>query len=115
VVFPFGSLFLQISLSSETILDHIADYLKFISSAPSFWFTLDTRYDHGCHLANRFRLETNDYEVLLIIAGLASYTRFGFKIKPTAWRRFLGGQRGSADAPQTIRERGGARQAPMQQ
>jgi hypothetical protein len=60
-------------------------------------------------------VETNDYEVLLIIAGLASYTRFGFKIKPTAWRKFLGGQRGSADAPQTIRERGGARQGPMQQ
>ena len=50
-------------------MDHIADYLKFISSAPSFWFTLNTRYDHGCHLANRFRLETNDYEVLLIIPG----------------------------------------------
>ena len=38
-------------------------------------------------------METNHYKVLLIIAGLASYTRFGFKIKPTAWRRFLGGQR----------------------
>jgi hypothetical protein len=78
-------------------LDHIADYLKFISSAPSFWFTLDTRYDHGCQLADRFRLEPNDYEVLLVIAGLASYTRFGFKIKPTAWRKFLGGHRFAVD------------------
>jgi hypothetical protein len=85
------------SLSSESILDHIADYLKFISSAPSFWFTLDTRYDHGCHLADRFRLEPNDYEVLLVIAGLASYTRFGFKIKPTAWRKFLSGHRFAVD------------------
>jgi hypothetical protein len=28
---------------------------------------------------------------LLVIAGLASYTRLGFAIKPTAWRKFLGG------------------------
>ncbi len=33
------------SLSSESILDHIADYLKFISDAQSFWFTLNTSYD----------------------------------------------------------------------
>ncbi len=33
------------SLSSKSILDHIADYLKFISKAQSFWFTLNTSYD----------------------------------------------------------------------
>ena len=33
------------SLSSKSILDHIADYLKFISDAQSFWFTLNTSYD----------------------------------------------------------------------
>ena len=33
------------SSSSESILDHIADYLKFISDAQSFWFTLNTSYD----------------------------------------------------------------------
>ncbi len=32
-------------LSSESILDHIAEYLKFISDAQSFWFTLNTSYD----------------------------------------------------------------------
>jgi hypothetical protein len=91
VVFPFGSQILQMSSSSESILDHIADYLKFISSAQSFWFMLNTSYNHDCHLASRFRLELNDYKVLLVIAGLASYTQFGFAIKPTAWRKFLGG------------------------
>jgi hypothetical protein len=55
-------------------LDHIADYLRFLSDAPSFWFTLNTSYDHGCHLATQFRLEPNNYEMLLIVAGLASYT-----------------------------------------
>ena len=36
-------------------------------------------------------MEPNDYEVLLIVAGLAHYTRFGFAMKPTAWTKFLGG------------------------
>ena len=51
-----------------TILDHIAEMLRFISNTQSFWFTLDTSYNHGWHLANRFRLESNDYEALLIVA-----------------------------------------------
>ena len=36
-------------------------------------------------------MEPNDYEVLLVVAGLAHYTRFGFAMKPTAWSKFLGG------------------------
>ena len=72
-------------------MDHIANFLKFISSAQSFWFLLNTSYDHGCHLASRFRLDPDEYEALLIVAGLASYTRFGFQIKADAWRKFLGG------------------------
>ena len=72
-------------------MDHIADFLKFISNTQSFWFTLNTSYNHGCHLTNRFRLEPNDYEVLLVVASLAHYTRFGFAMKPTACSKFLGG------------------------
>ena len=85
------------SSSSEALLDPIADFLKFNSSAQSFWFTLDTSYDHGFHLASRFRLDPEEYEALLIVAGLASYTRFGFQIKADAWRKFLGGRRFVAD------------------
>ena len=73
------------SLRSEALLDHIADFLKFISSAQSFWFLLNTSYDHGCHLANRFLLDSKEYEVLPIVAGLAHYTRFGFAMKLTDW------------------------------
>jgi hypothetical protein len=58
---------------------------------------LDTRYNHGCHLANRFRLEPNDYKVLLIVTGLAHYTRFGFAMKPTTWSKFLGGHQFASD------------------
>ncbi len=85
------------STSCESILDHIAEYLQFISDAQSFWLTLNTSYGHGFHLAHRFRLEPNDYEVLLVVAVLASYTRLGFVIKPTAWRKFLGGHRFAVD------------------
>jgi hypothetical protein len=52
---------------------------------------LETSYNHGCHLANQFRLELNDYEVLLVVAGLVHYTRFGFSMKPPAWMKFFGG------------------------
>jgi hypothetical protein len=79
------------SSSSETLLDHIANFLEFISNTQSFWFSLNMSYDHGCHLTSRFRLDPNDYKVLLDVAGLAHYTRFGFAIKPTPWRMFLGG------------------------
>jgi len=73
------------SSRSEDLLDHIANFLKFISSAQSFWFS-DTSYNHGCHLASCFCLDP-----WLIVTGLTSYARFGFHIKPSAWRQFLGG------------------------
>ena len=53
------------SSRSEALLDHIADFLKFISSAQSFWFLLNTCYNYGCHLTNRFRLDPNEYKVVL--------------------------------------------------
>ena len=81
------------SSRSEALLDHIADFLKFISNTQSYWLTLITSYDHGCHLANRFRLDQKEYEAVLIVAGLANYTRFGFQIKANMWRKFLGGHR----------------------
>jgi hypothetical protein len=59
------------SSSSESILDHIADYLKFIPGAQSFWYMLNMSYNHDCHLASQFRLEPNKCEVLLVVAGLA--------------------------------------------
>jgi len=40
-------LILEMSLSSEALLDHIADFLEFISSAQSFWFSLNTSFDQG--------------------------------------------------------------------
>jgi hypothetical protein len=39
--------------------------------------------NHGCHLTNQFRLEPNKFKVLLVVASLAHYTRFGFTMKLT--------------------------------
>jgi hypothetical protein len=87
----FGGQNLGMSSRSEALLDRIADFLKFISNTQSYWFTLNTSYDHGCHLTNRSRLDQKEYEAVLIVAGLANYTRFGFQIKAGTWRKFLGG------------------------
>jgi hypothetical protein len=40
--------------------------LQFISNTntQSFWFTLNTSYNHGCHLASRFHLDLKDYKVV---------------------------------------------------
>ena len=35
--------------------------------------------------------------MLLVVAGLAHYTRFGFAMKPTAWSKFLGGHQFAND------------------
>ena len=47
-------------------------------------------------------MDPEDYKVLLIIAGLTLYMQFSFtiKIKPTAWREFLGSRdAGKLEAP----------------
>ncbi len=96
-VCPFSLLFLQMFSSCESILDHIADYLKFISKAQSFLFTLNTSYDQGCHLASCFRLEPNNYEVLLVLARLALYTKRGAVRGRSAMRgRGAGGRKAAA-------------------
>ncbi len=76
----------------DVLRDHIADFLIFLSSsAPSFWFLLNTSYDHGCHLANRFQMSAQEYESLLVAANLAAYEKSGFIMKPNEWGIFLGG------------------------
>jgi hypothetical protein len=29
-----------------TILDHLAEYFLYLAAAPSFWFSLNSSYDH---------------------------------------------------------------------
>ncbi len=49
-VVHFGLLILAMSRSYESILDNITKYLRFLSKAQSFWFTLNSSYDHGGEL-----------------------------------------------------------------
>ncbi len=76
--------------SSNDLLDYIADCHIFLSRAPSFWFSPNSSYDHGCHLSHRFGLTPQAYESLLLAANLAHYTKWGFTIKLEKWN-FLGG------------------------
>jgi hypothetical protein len=48
-------------------------------------------YCHGFHLANRFCMTKYDYEVLLVAANLARYTRGQLGIICSQWDNFLGG------------------------
>ncbi len=87
----FGCHFLIMSMSMAVLLDPIAEFLLFLADAPSFWFTLNTSYNHGLHLSRRFGLPPRDYECLLAAAKLAHYTKSGFTIKPKEWKMFLDG------------------------
>ncbi len=74
------------------LLDHISKFLLFLSDAPSFWFTVNTSYDHAFYLSRWFGLCPRDYECLLAAANLAHYTQSGkFAIKPMEWKTFLDG------------------------
>ena len=78
-------------LSTNVLLDHIANYLIYLSDTPSFWYTLNTSYDHQFHLSKQFGLSPRDYECLLAAANLAHHTKSGFTIKPKEWKIFLDG------------------------
>jgi hypothetical protein len=74
------------------VLDHIADFMRFLSGAESFWFTLNTSYAHCCHLSHRFGLSSHEYETLLVAANLAYHDpKLGFSIKQKEWQAFLEG------------------------
>ena len=66
----------------NTSLGYLADHLIYLSSSPSFWFSLDSSYNHDFHLSKRMGLTPEDYEFLLVAANLAHFhKRWGFSIK----------------------------------
>jgi hypothetical protein len=80
------------SLSLAVLLDHIAEFLLFLSDTPLFWFTVNTSYYHAFHLSRWFGLCPHDYECLLATTNLANYTKSGkFAIMPMEWKTFLNG------------------------
>lgn len=79
------------------ILDHLAECMLYLSTASSFWFSLNSA--HGCSvsLSDRLGMSQHDYERLLVTADLAQYhNTWGFQIRTTEWNKFIGGHRFTA-------------------
>ena len=77
-----------------TLLDHLAEHMMYLSAASSFWFSLNSSYDHDCHLSKRLGMSPQDYEYLLVAAKLAQFhPKWGFSIKILKWKLFLEGHR----------------------
>jgi hypothetical protein len=53
------------------LLDHLANHLIYLSTASSFWYSLDSSYDHEFHLSKRLGMSPNDYKYFLVAAQLA--------------------------------------------
>jgi hypothetical protein len=77
-----------------SLLDHLAEYMINLSTASSFWFSLDSSYDHEFHLSNRFGMIPHDHECIMIAANQAErHRKFGFTIMLTLSNAFLNGHR----------------------
>jgi hypothetical protein len=56
-----------------TLLDHLANHLIYLSTATSFWYSLDLTYDNEFHLSKRLGISPQDNECLLVAAQLAHF------------------------------------------
>ena len=85
-IFNMGTSYVNISLG------HLADHLIYLSSSSSFWFSLNSSYDHEFHLSKRLGMSPQDYEYLLMALDLARIDkRWGFSILVMKWKVFLEG------------------------
>jgi hypothetical protein len=72
--FQKGSRIFNMATSYVNIsLGHLADHLIYLSSSSSFWFSLNSSYDHDFHLSKRLGVTPKDYEYLLVAADLAHF------------------------------------------
>jgi len=60
-----------------TILDHLAEYFLYLAAAPSFWFSLNSSYDHEFHLSRRLGMSPDDYECIRLQLSLLNFTKHG--------------------------------------
>ena len=65
----------------DTRHGHLAEYMIYLSTAQSFWFSLNSSYDHDFHLSQQFGTTAHSYECLLVAANLAVFHKsWGFTI-----------------------------------
>ena len=75
-------------------LVNLANHLIYLSSSSSFWFGLNSSYNHEFHLSKRLVMTPKDYEYLLVAADFAHFhKRWGFSINMTKLKLFLEGHR----------------------
>ena len=84
---------MNMSLSYDGgLLGHLAEHMLYLSTTPSFWYSLNSSYDHDFHLSQRFGMTAHSYECLLVAANLAVFHKsWGFTIQILQWKRFLEG------------------------
>lgn len=75
--------------SKSYVLDELAKLFVVLSDAPSYWFSLNTSYDHAFHLSKRLGMGPHDYEALLIAVDLACYKDGVFTILWDKWKSFI--------------------------
>ena len=74
------------------LLGHLAEHMLYLSTTPSFWYSLNSSYDHGFHLSHRLGMTPHDYERLLAAANLAHYhPKWGFTNMVDRWKMFIEG------------------------
>ena len=79
------------------ILDHLAECMLYLSTASSFWFSLNSAHGRSISLSDRLGMSQHDYERLLVSADLADYHNvWGFRIRLKEWKMFIGGHRFTA-------------------
>ena len=82
------------SCSDASIMDHLAEFLLFLSTGPSFWFSINLSYDHDCHLSKRFGMTPQNYKCILVASDLAHYhPKWGFSVKVLRLKAFFDGHR----------------------
>ena len=89
------------------LLGHLAEHMLYLSTTPSFWYSLNSSYDHGFHLSHRLGMTPHDYERLLAAANLAHYHRNGGSAVAAARRLWRWHQRDRAmSAAAWLQQRG---------
>jgi hypothetical protein len=78
------------------LLGHLAEHMLYLSTTPSFWYSLNSSFDHGFHLSHRLgmpHLTTNAFllqQTWLIITqnGASTYWLIGEKFDTFARSSF---------------------------
>jgi hypothetical protein len=63
----------------ESLSDHLAGSMIFFSTVPSFWYSLDSSYDHEFHLFQQLGMYLQADEYILVAVGHGiNNKRWGF-------------------------------------